>query len=88
MADREPLRGDGLRAYEHMARKLGRVLELLDEPAVAEVLANYVFRVVVHGAEAATREHQVPSSVARGIAGGLFHAAALVRLDAEGGRHG
>lgn len=88
MAGPEPLHGQGLRAYQHMVRKLGRVLELLDHATVAEVVANYVFRVVVHGAETAIAEHHVPSSVARGIAVGLFHAAALRRLEAKRGRNG
>ena len=85
----EPLRGEGLCTYKHMARKLGRVMALLDGSAVAEVIANYVFRVAVHGVEAAVREHQVPSALARGIAVGLFHAEGFLReKSAKRGQHG
>lgn len=86
MAGPEPLQGIHRRAHVTMARKLGRVLELLDDPTVAEVLANYTFRVAVHGVEGAVREHQVPSAIARGIAGGLFHAHALINESPEGQR--
>lgn len=89
MAGPESLQGGCRHAYVTMARKLGRVLELLDDPTVAEVIANYVFRVAVHGAEVATREHQVPSAIARGITGGLFHAGAYLRGSGkERGDHG
>ncbi|MEM9454933.1 MAG: hypothetical protein AAGF11_12190 [Myxococcota bacterium] len=89
MAGPEPLQGVRRHAYVTMARKLDRVLELLDDSTVAEVIANYVFRVAVHGVEVATREHQVLSAIARGIAGGLFHAGGHLRGSGkERGDHG
>ena len=75
----EPLVGDERWAYETMARKLNRVLALLDDATVVQVVANAVFRVALHGAQTATAEHQVPSALARGIAAGLFHARAVLR---------
>ncbi|MCH9681562.1 MAG: hypothetical protein K0V04_09025 [Deltaproteobacteria bacterium] len=69
----EPLRGDELAAYEAAAASLEQTLVRLPDAAIVEVFANFVVRVALHGAREASRIHNVPSAVARGIEVGLFH---------------
>ncbi len=84
----EPLVGPALMRYRHAKASLEQTLAPLPDSAVVDLLANFVVRVALHGADRAALHHGVPPAVARGIAVGLFHAGAAPSQQGKGGRHG
>ncbi len=83
----EPLVGPALVRYRAAKASLERTLAKLPDAAMVDLIANFVVRVALHGADRATLRHDVPPAVARGIAVGLFHAGALPSVG-KGGRDG
>ncbi len=83
----EPLVGPALAQYRVAKASFDRTLARLPDAAVVDVMANFVVRVALHGADRAALHHDVPPAIARRIAAGLFHAGALPSAG-KGGRDG